>query len=52
MLLSHLDFIKHIKDEIDFILENTSSKSQQQIFEDKILTRAIVRSFEIIGEAT
>ncbi len=52
MLLSHLDFLKHIADEIDFILSQTKNKSQKEVFDNNVLSRAIVRSFEIIGEAT
>lgn len=52
MLLSHLDFLKHIADEIDFILSQTENKSQKEVFDNNVLSRAIVRSFEIIGEAT
>lgn len=52
MLLSHLDFLKHISEEIDFILEKTSGKDQKEVFEDATLSRAIIRSLEIIGEAT
>ncbi len=52
MLLSHLDFIKHIADEIDFILINTKDKNQEDVFNNTVLSRAIIRSLEIIGEAT
>ena len=31
MLLSHLDFLKHISDEIDFILSQTEDKSQKEV---------------------
>ena len=52
MSLSHLDFLKHIVVEIDFILDKTSGKDKSQVFEDEVLSRAIIRSLEIIGEAT
>jgi uncharacterized protein with HEPN domain len=52
MSLSHHDFLRHITDEIDFILTQTENKSQKEVFDDDVLSRAIVRSFEIIGEAT
>jgi uncharacterized protein with HEPN domain len=52
MLLSHLDFLKHIAVEIDFILDKTSGKEQQDVFNDAVLSRAIIRSLEIIGETT
>lgn len=51
MSLSHLDFLRHIADEIEFILQNTENKNQSQIFDDAVLSRAIIRSLEIVGEA-
>lgn len=51
MSLSHLDFLKHIADEIEFILQNVKNKNQSQIFDDAVLSRAIIRSLEIVGEA-
>lgn len=52
MFLSDHDFVRHIRDEVLFIQENTNGKSQAQVFEDPILERAIIRSLEIIGEAS
>ncbi|HIJ96450.1 MAG TPA: DUF86 domain-containing protein [Desulfuromonadales bacterium] len=45
-------FLKHILDEIDFLLMATSGKTATDILEDGILQRACARSIEIIGEAT
>jgi uncharacterized protein with HEPN domain len=52
MSLSHHDFLKHILDECRFILTATKNKNQSDILADEILSRALVRSLEIIGEAT
>lgn len=46
------DFLKHIVAECDFIIRNTDSKTKEDILDDEVLTRALVRSLEIIGEAT
>jgi len=51
-MFSNIDLIKHILDEIEFVLFNTKDKSYDQVFEDNILNRAIIRSLEIIGEAS
>ena len=44
-------FLKHILDEIDFVLTATSGKSLTDVLEDGMLQRACSRSIEIIGEA-
>jgi uncharacterized protein with HEPN domain len=47
------DYLKHIKDEILFILSATEKVSDKEEFmKDETLKRAVVRSLEIIGEAT
>jgi len=48
-----VEYLKHIQDEILFILsaaENLSGK--EEFLKDETLKRAIVRSLEVIGEAT
>lgn len=52
MLPSNLELLRHIKDECDFIVKYTTKKSKETVFEDQILCRALVRSLEIIGEAS
>lgn len=52
MLLSQVDFLKHIRDEAEFICESMSEKTFEEFENDEILQRAIFRSLEIIGEAT
>jgi uncharacterized protein with HEPN domain len=49
---SLLDFLHHILHECDYILEVKKKKSQEELFNDETLCKAIVRSLEIIGEAT
>lgn len=47
------DYLKHIQDEISFILSATEKLSEKEEFlKDETLKRAVVRSLEIIGEAT
>lgn len=52
MSASNRELIKHILDEIDFILEQTSFKSKESAITDPVLSRALIRSLEIIGEAS
>ncbi len=49
---SLLDFLNHILDECEFLGEAISNKTKDEFLVDKILIRAVVRSLEIIGEAT
>jgi len=47
------EYLKHIQDEILFILSATEDVSDKEEFiKNETLKRAIVRSLEIIGEAT
>jgi uncharacterized protein with HEPN domain len=52
MYPSQLEFLRHIQDECTYILKVTVGKSKEEVLADETLTRAIVRSLEIIGEAT
>ena len=45
-------FIKHILDEINFIIDETKELDYDSLMNDEILKRAFIRSLEIIGEAT
>lgn len=53
MYNSPKEYLLHILDECDFII-NTSQNfiSKYELISDEIVKRAIVRSLEIIGEAT
>ena len=52
MLISNLELLRHIQDEVNFILQNTHGKAKETVINDGVLCRAIVRSLEIIGEAS
>lgn len=52
MSLSNLDFIFHISDEASYCLDVTDNLTYEQLLSDETLKRAVVRSLEIIGEAT
>ena len=48
-----VEFLKHIRDESSFILTFINKGiTKNEFLEDETLKRAIVRSLEIIGEAT
>lgn len=47
-----LGFLKHILDEVNFIMELNSHASFNDIISDEIKKRALVRSLEVIGEAS
>jgi len=49
---SYLEYLRHISDEIKFILNISKNLSYAEFENDEILKRAAVRSIEIIGEAT
>lgn len=48
---SLLDFLRHIEHECEFVLQISNGKTRQAIIEDELLSKGIVRSLEIIGEA-
>ena len=52
MSISDEVLLKHILDEINFLLETTAGKSKDDVLGNGILFRAVVRSIEVIGEAT
>jgi uncharacterized protein with HEPN domain len=52
MSFSNLDLLKHILDEVDFILNATDKKVREEVINNAVLSRAIIRSLEIIGEAS
>lgn len=47
-----IEFLKHINDECLYILSVTKDLSKNDFLKDETLKRAIVRSLEVIGEAT
>lgn len=52
MSLSPLEYLRHILDETDYLLNQTQGLSWDTFVQDETLRRAFVRSIEIIGEAT
>lgn len=47
------EYLKHIRDESSYILSViTSDKTKDDFLADETLKRAVIRSLEIIGEAT
>jgi len=50
--LSPREYIRHILDEIDYILAQISNTDFESFLKDPTLKRAFVRSIEIIGEAS
>jgi len=49
--LSPLEYIRHIFDEIDFILSQLPGQDYASFSRNPTLKRAFVRSLEVIGEA-
>ena len=52
MYLSQLDFIKHINDEVLFIEQVMTGKTIHDVENNLFLQKALIRSLEVIGEAT
>jgi len=50
--LSPLEYLRHMLDEIDYILSQLPATSYESFLQDETLKRAFVRSIEIIGEAS
>jgi len=47
-----IEFLKHIADECTYLLSVSKDLSKDDFLDDETLKRAVVRSLEIIGEAT
>lgn len=52
MSFPKLEYLRHILDETNYLIERSRGLSREQFVEDETLKRAFVRSIEIIGEAT
>lgn len=52
MLPSSIELVKHIFDEVSFILNAVKGKDKESVVNDPVLSRAIIRSLEIVGEAS
>jgi len=51
MSSSNLELLRHIYDELNFVLDSSKGKEKEEVINDGTLSRAIIRSLEIIGEA-
>jgi len=47
-----IEFLKHIADECTYLLSVSKGLSKEAFLDDETLKRAVVRSLEIVGEAT
>lgn len=45
-------FIRHILDEIAYIIKETGSLSYEDLLKNETLKKALIRSLEVIGEAS
>lgn len=52
MLLSQLEYLRHILDEIEYLMSERECLNKEQFLQSETLKRAFVRSIEIIGEAS
>ena len=52
MLPSIKEVLGHIFEEMKFVLEETEKISEEEFYNNRTLKRAVVRSFEIIGEGS
>ena len=51
MPLSPLEYLRHILDEVEYLLSQQKGLTKEQFQGDATLKRAFVKSIEIIGEA-
>lgn len=51
MSKSPVEYLKHIRDECDYLIQNSKDMSKKEFMQNDTLKRAFVRSLEIIGEA-
>ena len=51
MSASNLELVRHMFIESEFILNHIQGKSKDEVLNDEVLCRALVRRLEIIGEA-
>lgn len=52
MQLSRLEYLRHILDEAEYLMDESHGLGKEQFLQDATLKRAFVRSIEIIGEAS
>jgi uncharacterized protein with HEPN domain len=52
MPLSSLEYIRHIHDEIEYLIAQSKDLDKREFMKSETFKRAFVRSLEIIGEAS
>ncbi len=52
MSISTVEYLRHMLDEANYLIEESDDLSKAEFLLDETLKRAFVRSIEIIGEAT
>lgn len=52
MLVSPLEYLRHILDEAQYLMSEAEGLSKEQFLLDETVKRAFIRSIEIIGEAS
>lgn len=52
MSLSTLEFLRHILDETEYLMDRSQGLTVDQFMRDATLQRAFVRSIEVIGESS
>ncbi|MEO6281932.1 MAG: HepT-like ribonuclease domain-containing protein [Dyadobacter sp.] len=48
---SQIDFLKHIQQELHFLVNHSKDVTFEKFLDDDLINRAYIRSLEIIGEA-
>ena len=51
MSFNPLEYLRHIRDEAEFLAERAGTLSKADFLKDELLRRGFVRSIEIMGEA-
>jgi len=51
MSFESLDYLRHILDEADYLIQTSEALTSDEFLADETLRRAFVRSLEVIGEA-
>lgn len=46
-----IEYLKHVRDELDYIITTSNNLTQEDFLRNETLKRAFTRSIEIIGEA-
>lgn len=46
------EYLRHILDELDFLINVSEDLTYEKLITDETIKRAVVRSIEIIGEAS